>query len=91
VLLRAPLISTGAWNGAHFKNETYDGLVAKYVAATDLGVQRDLAGKIQTLLLDETPVIFAYFYNYIAATAANVSGVKATAISQIFLAEATIA
>jgi peptide/nickel transport system substrate-binding protein len=90
VLLRAPLISTGAWNAAHFKNTTYDDLVAKYVAATDLGVQRDLAGQMQKLLLDETPVIFAYFYNYIAATAANVSGVRATAISQIFLAEATI-
>jgi peptide/nickel transport system substrate-binding protein len=91
VLLRAPLISTGAWNGAHFKNPTYDGLVEKYVAATDLGVQRELAGKIQTLLLDETPIIFAYFYNYIAATAANVSGVTTTAISQLFLSQATIA
>jgi peptide/nickel transport system substrate-binding protein len=90
VLLRAPLISTGAWNAAHFKNTTYDDLVAKYVAATDLGVQRDLAGQMQKLLLDETPIIFAYFYNYIAATAANVSGVRATAISQIFLAEATL-
>jgi peptide/nickel transport system substrate-binding protein len=91
VLLRAPLISTGAWNGAHFKNPTYDGLVEQYVAATDLGVQRELAGKIERLLLDETPIIFAYFYNYIAATAANVSGVTTTAISQLFLAQATLA
>jgi peptide/nickel transport system substrate-binding protein len=90
VLLGAPLLSTGAWNAAHFKNPTYDSLVAKYVATTDLSVQRDVAGKIQTLLLDETPIIFAYFYNYIAATSAAVSGVKATAISQLFLSEATI-
>jgi peptide/nickel transport system substrate-binding protein len=91
VLLGAPLLSTGAWNAAHFKNPEYDGLVAKYVATTDLGAQRELAGKIQALLLDETPVIFAYFYDYLSATATNVGGVTVTAISQIFLANATVA
>jgi len=91
VLLGAPLLSTGAWNAAHFKSPTYDGLVAQYIATTDLGVQRELAGKIQTLLLDETPVIFAYFYDYLTATAPNVRGFTVTAISQIFLANATIA
>jgi len=90
VLLGAPLLSTGAWNAAHFKNPTYDSLVAQYVATTDLTTQRDLAGKIQTLLLDETPIIYAYFYNYLAATSASVSGVHSTAISQLFLSEATI-
>jgi len=91
VLLGAPLLSTGAWNAAHFKNAEYDGLVAKYAATTDLGAQRELAGKIQALLLDETPVIFAYFYDYLSATATNVGGVTVTAISQIFLANATVA
>jgi len=91
VLLGAPLLSTGAWNAAHFKNPTYDGLVAQYTATTDLGVQRELAGKIQTLLLDETPVIFAYFYDFLMATAPGVSGATVTAISQLFLANATIA
>jgi len=91
VLLGAPLLTTGAWNAAHFKNPDYDKLVAQYIATTDLGVQRELAGKIQTLLLDETPVIFAYFYDYLTATAPNVGGLTVTAISQIFLANATIA
>ncbi|WP_158744164.1 ABC transporter substrate-binding protein [Acidisphaera sp. L21] len=90
VLLGAPLLGNGAWNAAHFKNPAYDALVAQYGAATDLGVQRGLAGKIQTLLLDETPVIFGYFYNGLAATSAAVSGVKMTGIPQIFLSEATI-
>ena len=90
VLLGAPLLSTGAWNAAHFKSPAYDKLVAQYIATTDLTTQRDVAGKIQTLLLDETPIIYAYFYNYLAATASNVSGVAVTAISQTFLANATI-
>jgi peptide/nickel transport system substrate-binding protein len=90
VMLAAPLLSTGAWNSAHFKNPTYDKLVAQYVAATDLQVQRGVAKEIQTLLLEETPVIFSYFFNYITATAANVTGVMPTAIAQIYLQNAAI-
>jgi peptide/nickel transport system substrate-binding protein len=90
VLLGAPLLSAGAWNAAHFKSPAFDGLVAKYIATTDLGLQRETAGKIQTLLLDETPVIFAYFYDYLMATAPAVAGVTVTGIGQVFLANATI-
>jgi peptide/nickel transport system substrate-binding protein len=91
VLLSAPLLSNGSWNGAHFKNAEYDKLVASYVATTDLATQRELSGKIETLLLDETPIIFAYFYDYLSATSPDVSGVEVTAISQVFLHNATIA
>ncbi len=90
VLLGAPLLSSGAWNAAHFKNANYDKLVAQYVAATDLGVQTETAGKIQRLLLDETPVIYAYFYDFLTATAKDVHGVRINPISQLFLAETTI-
>lgn len=90
VLLGAPLLSTGAWNAAHFKNADYDKLVAQYTAATDLGVQRGIAGKIQRLLLDETPVIYAYFYDYLTATAKDVKGVRVNPISQLFLSGVTI-
>ena len=61
VFLQAPLLSAGTWNGAHFNNKEYDGLVSGYVAALDLEAQRSAAGKIQRLLLDETPIIFGYF------------------------------
>ena len=40
VVLGAPLLSDGTWNGAHFKNKQYDSLVKDYVAAVDLDVQR---------------------------------------------------
>ena len=90
VLLSAPLVSTGTWNASHFKNPEYDKLVADYVAATDLGLQREAAGKIDRLLLDETPSIFSYFYNQMTATGADVSGVEPTAISQVFLQHAAI-
>jgi peptide/nickel transport system substrate-binding protein len=95
VFLTAPLETTnakkgtGPWNAAHFNNAQYDKLVAKYVAAVDLSSQRQLAGQIETLLLEQTPIIFGYFYNYLTATAKNVQGAFATPIGHIFLYQAT--
>jgi peptide/nickel transport system substrate-binding protein len=80
---------TGAWNAAHFNNAQFDKLVSQYVATADLSTQRSLAGQIQTLLLNETPVIIPYFYNYLSATAKNVSGAYPTAVGHIFLYNAT--
>ncbi|MEA2781857.1 MAG: peptide/nickel transport system substrate-binding protein [Rhodospirillaceae bacterium] len=91
VLLAAPLKSDGTWNAAHFKNPEYDRLVAQYVAALDLQSQRSVAGHIQKLLLDETPVIFGYFYDYLTPTRKNVNGVMPTANGQLFLGRASIA
>ena len=95
VFLTAPLetinakAGTGAWNAAHFANAQYDKLAAQYIAAIDLSTQRSVAGQIETLLLDQTPIIFAYFYNYLTATASTVSGVYPTAIGHLFLYNAT--
>jgi peptide/nickel transport system substrate-binding protein len=91
VFLGAPLqttnakTGTGSWNGAHFSNAQYDKLSAQYTAASDLGTQKSLAGQIEKLLLDQTPIIFGYFYNYLAATAQGVTGAYPTAIGHIFL------
>jgi peptide/nickel transport system substrate-binding protein len=94
VFLTAPLqttnakTGTGPWNAAHFANSQYDTLVAQYIAATDLSTQKSLAGQIEQLLLNETPIIFGYFYNYLTATAMGVTGVYPTAIGHLFLQNA---
>ncbi|CDX12816.1 peptide ABC transporter substrate-binding protein [Mesorhizobium sp. LCM 4577] len=89
VYLAAPLKSDGTWNAAHFKNKDYDQLATSYIAALDLEAQKADAGKIQKLLLEETPVIFGYFYDYLTATAKGVAGVQPTAMSQLFLDKAS--
>ena len=95
VFLTAPLqttnakTGTGPWNAAHFSNAQYDKLVAQYIAASDLGTQKTLAGQIETLLLAQTPIVVGYFYNYLTATAQGVSGVYPTAIGHLFLYNAS--
>ena len=90
VLLAAPFKSDGTWNAAHFKNKNYDSLTAQYIAALDLQSQRKTAGEIQRLLLDETPVIMSYFYDFLTATTKKVAGVQSTAMAQLFLARASL-
>jgi len=75
----------GAWNAARFNNPTYDKLSKQFIATVDLQGQKQLAGQIQRLLLDETPIIWAYFYNYLSATQKNVTGVYPTQQGQFFL------
>jgi peptide/nickel transport system substrate-binding protein len=95
VFLGAPLetynakTGTGTWNAAHFNNAQYNKLAAQYIATSDLSTQRSIAGQIQTLLLNETPIIYAYFYNYLSAWAKNVTGPYPTAIGHIFLQNAS--
>ena len=85
VFLAAPLKSDGTWNSAHFKNKEYDALVTGYVASLDLESQRAAAGKIQTLLLDETPILFSYFYDFLTATKNGATGVEPTAMCHLFV------
>jgi peptide/nickel transport system substrate-binding protein len=88
VFLEAPLTSGGPWNAAHFKNPQYDALVKQYVAAVDLQTQKTLAGKIETLLLDQTPLVIPYFIDGLTASTSSVKGVNPTSIAAIYLKDA---
>ncbi|MDX6544885.1 MAG: peptide/nickel transport system substrate-binding protein [Gaiellales bacterium] len=88
VLLGAPLLSTGTWNSAHFKNPTYDGLVKQYFGATDLQTQKGISKQIETLLLDETPIMFLYFYDFLGATKKSLAGVVITPVGHVQLEKA---
>ncbi len=90
VFLQAPLASTGTWNAAHFNNKDYDALVTSFVAALDLESQRAIAGKIQTLLLDETPLLQTYFYDFLTVTKAGMTGVVSTAMGHLLLGQASL-
>jgi peptide/nickel transport system substrate-binding protein len=91
VFLTAPLqtinakTGTGSWNAAHFSNADYDRLSSQYIATADLSSQRTIAAQIETLLLDQTPIIYGYFYNFLTASAKNVTGAYPTAVGHIFL------
>ncbi len=83
--LQACLGTGGAFNAAHFSDKRYDTLVAGYIAALDPAAQRAAAGEIQRLLLDETPIVASYFYDWLSVTRKSITGVRPTAMSQLYL------
>jgi peptide/nickel transport system substrate-binding protein len=87
-VLQATLTSKGVWNAAHFKNPQLDSLYKQFVAAVDLNTQMKLAGQMQTLLLNETPLIIPYFEDELNATLPNVHNVLGSQIQQTFLGSA---
>jgi peptide/nickel transport system substrate-binding protein len=88
VFLNAPLVSGGPWNAAHFKNKTYDSLVKQYVAALDIGAQRKVAGQIERLLLEQTPLVIPYWIDGLTASTSSVGGLNPTSIAQLYLNQA---
>ena len=89
VPLSASLRSDGAWNAAHYHNLAYDAQVAAYVMALDSDAQQLAAGDIQKTLLEDTPVIFAYFHKALTALRKGTAGVRTTAHGHLFLGNAS--
>ena len=97
VLLNAALTSKaipskkpGTWNAAHFSNKQYDSLVKSFGAALALADQRKYAKQIELLLLDQTPVIFPYFYNSLDAGSPKVKGYKVDQLGEIYLSKTSL-
>ena len=88
IFLTATLGSRGPFNAAHFRNPEYDRLVAGYIAALDPAAQRAAAGRIQRLLLQETPILATYFYDWLSVTTQRMHGVQPSASGHLFLAQA---
>lgn len=90
VYLTAQLASAGVWNSAHIDNEQLDGLIAEYIAAVEPEAQSQAASALQTLLLDETPLIYSYFFDFLAVSTVNVVGIVPNAAGQLFLTRAAL-
>jgi len=85
VFLNAPLVSNGAWNAARFADPTYDHLARQYFATSDLKSQRKIATKIETLLLQQTPIIYPYWIDGLTVSTKRVHGLNPTSIAQLYL------
>jgi len=87
VFLTAALGSTGTWNAAHFNDKTLDGYIVDFVSALDVDAQKAAAKTLEEYLLEETPVIFPYFYDHLSAERSNVSGIEPTGMGHIDLSQ----
>jgi peptide/nickel transport system substrate-binding protein len=86
----AALRRGGVWNSARYSSPRFERLVNLFYAAPNLAGQKRYAAQIQRLLLQDTPVIYAYFYNFIAASSKSVKGYVPDGMGWINLRRVTI-
>ena len=91
VLITSAFKSKGVWNAAHYSNKTFDKAANAFFGAIALSDQRKYEKQMQLTLLQDTPVILPYFYNYLAAGSKKVKGYKADAQGTIFLSHTSLA
>jgi peptide/nickel transport system substrate-binding protein len=91
VYLNAALKTGGVWASSQYSSPAFDAAFAEFQAAVGLDAQKTAATKIQTILNDEVPVIVPYFYNYISGHSKKFTGVRLSALGQLFLDKAVSA
>ncbi len=91
VYLSSEIKSCSIWNEAHYKNPKLDRVIEKYLGAIALSDQTKYANQIQRTLLNDTPFIFPYFFNSLAAGSKKVKGYNHDASALVYLSHTSLA
>ncbi len=90
VFLNRVFKSTGDWSASHYSNPKFDAAADRFMKSADFATQRAASKVIQTILLEDTPVIIAYFANTISAVKRNLAGFRTTGIGHFDAAGAKL-
>jgi peptide/nickel transport system substrate-binding protein len=88
VYLNAALSTNGIWNSSQYSSPEFDAAFAAYAASVGVEAQTAACKVLQDLLLDESPVLVPYHYNYISGWSVKFDGIKVSALGQMFLDKA---
>jgi peptide/nickel transport system substrate-binding protein len=91
VYLNSALITGGVWQAAHYSNPEFDTAAKSYMASGDIGVQKAQAKKIQEILLEDSPIGFAYFGSVLDVSKKNLTGNYTNGMSNIETTRAKLA
>lgn len=85
IYLNAALSSAGIWNSSHYSSPEFDAAFTAYQSSIGVEAQKVACALIQQILNEDVPVIIPYFYNYLSGSNKTVSGVRVSALGQMFL------
>jgi peptide/nickel transport system substrate-binding protein len=89
VYLNAALSTGGIWNSSQYSSPEFDAAFAAYQSAIGVEAQKVAAKTIEEILLEDTPVVLPYWYNYITGWSTKFDGIRVSALGQMFLEKAT--
>ena len=87
--LNAALSTGGIWNSSQYSSPEFDAAFAEYQAAIGVEAQTAACKTIEEILVEDTPIVVPYFYNYISGCSNKFTGVRVSALGQMFLDQAS--
>jgi peptide/nickel transport system substrate-binding protein len=84
VYLNAALKTKGVWNASQYSSPAFDQAFTDFQTAVGVDAQKAACNKIETILLDDTPIGLPYFYNYFGGSSKGFNGVYTSALGQMF-------
>jgi peptide/nickel transport system substrate-binding protein len=90
VFLNAALSTNGVWNSSQYSSAAFDAAFKEYQSAVGVEAQTAACAKIETILNDDVAIGLPYFYNYLAGHSKKVSGVRVSALGQMFVEQASL-
>jgi peptide/nickel transport system substrate-binding protein len=89
VYLNAALKSKGIWNASQYSSPEFDAAFKAFQTAIGVDAQKAACTKIETILVEDTPIGLPYFYNYLAGNSKQFTGVYSSALGQMFFSAAS--
>ncbi len=89
VYLNAALKSKGIWNSSQYASTDFDNAFKAFQTAVGVDAQKAACNKIETILLEDTPIGLPYFYNYLAGNSKAYTGIYSSALGQMFFSAAS--
>jgi peptide/nickel transport system substrate-binding protein len=83
VYLNAALATKGVWNSSQYNSTDFDAAFKAFQSSVGVDAQKVAAGKLEQILLDDTPVAVPYFYNFLSAHSKKYAGLSVTGLGQL--------
>ena len=74
VFLNAALKSKGIWNSSQYSSPAFDAAFKAFQTAVGVDAQKAACKKMETILVEDTPIGLPYFYNYLAGNSKKFNG-----------------
>jgi len=88
VYLGSAYTTGGTWNSAQYSSKDFDAAFKEFQTATTVDAHKAAAKKLETIANDDTPNAIPYFYNYLSGYTKKFTGVRVSALGQMFLDQA---
>ena len=85
VYLNAALATKGIWNSSQYSSTDFDAAFADYQKALDVNSHKAPVAKLQKIMNEDVPIGVPYFYNYLSGHTKKWTGIKVSALGQMFL------